>query len=90
MSAVRPISEGTDDDMIFRALYHRPAHQQDQRQLLRRGSGTSDERCRSRAKNLLVVGIESILHAEDGYFITSLSEMLEHHDRHDQHGGGDR
>ena len=28
-------------------------------------------------KNLLVVGIESILHAEDGYFITSLSEMLE-------------
>ena len=28
-------------------------------------------------KNLLVVGIESILHAEDGYFITCLSEMLE-------------
>ena len=67
--------EGTDDDMIF--VPYTTAQRISKTSASSYGVVLVSDELADEGKNLLVVGIESILHAEDGYFITSLSEMLE-------------
>ncbi len=67
--------EGTDDDMIF--VPYTTAQRISMTSASSYGVVLVSDELADEGKNLLVVGIESILHAEDGYFITSLSEMLE-------------
>lgn len=67
--------EGTDDDMIF--VPYTTAQRISKTSASSYGVVLVSDELADEGKNLLVVGIESILHAEDGYFIISLSEMLE-------------
>ena len=67
--------EGTDDDMIF--VPYTTAQRISKTSASSYGVVLVSDELADEGKNLLVEGIESILHAEDGYFITSLSEMLE-------------
>ena len=67
--------EGTDDDMIF--VPYTTAQRISKTSASSYGVVLVSDELADEGKNLLVKGIESILHAEDGYFITSLSEMLE-------------
>ena len=67
--------EGTDDDMIF--VPYTTARRISKTSASSYGVVLVSDELADEGKNLLVAGIESILHAEDGYFITSLSEMLE-------------
>ncbi len=67
--------EGTDDDMIF--VPYTTAQRISKTSTSSYGVVLVSDELADEGKNLLVKGIESILHAEDGYFITSLSEMLE-------------
>ena len=66
--------EGTDDDMIF--VPYTTAQRISKTSASSYGVVLVSDELADEGKNLLVVGIESILHAEDGYFITSLSEMV--------------
>ena len=67
--------EGTGDDMIF--VPYTTAQRISKTSASSYGVVLVSDELADEGKNLLVVGIESILHAEDGYFIISLSEMLE-------------
>ena len=67
--------EGTDDDMIF--VPYTTAQRISRTSASSYGVILVSDELADEGKNLLAEGIESILHAEDGYFITSLSEMLE-------------
>ena len=67
--------EGTDDDMIF--VPYTTAQRISKTSASSYGVVLVSDELADEGKNLLGVGIESILHAEDGYFIISLSEMLE-------------
>ena len=67
--------KGTDDDMIF--VPYTTAQRVSQTMASSYGIVLVSDDLATEGKNLLADGIESILHAEDGYFIISLSEMLE-------------
>ena len=67
--------KGSDDDMIF--VPYTTAQRVSQTMASSYGIVLVSDDLATEGKNLLADGIESILHAEDGYFIISLSEMLE-------------